>query len=134
MRILSLTSAAAAAALICGAAHAGEIITTNDQPAVGIGMICDTPQQAEQFLTLRAQGVAADQAMKTVNDQARNSHACGIAAIAFIRDKTVGAKPVNNKLLQVERINVVAGYDGSGWQHIPAMVQYAVVAGGGEGI
>jgi hypothetical protein len=61
-----------------------------------------------------------------------NPHACGVAAIAFTLDKTVDAKPVNNKLLLLERINVLAGYDGNGWQNIPAMIQYAVVEGRGD--
>ena len=134
MRILHVAAAAAAAALICGTANAGEIITSNNAPSVGVGMICNTPEQAKQFLELRAKGVVADQAMKKVNEDAQNPRACGIAAIAFVPDKMVDAKPVNDKLLQVERINVVAGYDGNGWQHVPAMIQYAVMEGGGDGI
>jgi hypothetical protein len=134
MRILPFVAAAGAAAFICGTANSGVFLTSADQPAVGVGMICNTPEQAKQFLDLRADGIAADQAMKKVNDDAQNPRACGIAAIAFVPDKMVDAKPVNNKLLQVERINVIAGYDGSGWQHVPAMVQYAVMEGGGDGI
>jgi hypothetical protein len=134
MRILPVVTAAGAAAFICGAAQAGEFITSNSEPSVGVGMICNTPEQAKQFLDLRAEGIAADKAMKKVNDDAQNARACGVAAIAFVPDKMVDAKPVNNKLLQVERINVIAGYDGSGWQHVPSMVQYAVMEGGGDGI
>jgi hypothetical protein len=132
MRIVHLAAAAAAAAFICSAANAGEIIGSPDQPTVGVGMICNTSDQAKQFLELRAQGIAAKEAMEKVNSAARNPHACGVAAIAFTLDKTVDAKPVNNKLLLLERINVLAGYDGNGWQNIPAMIQYAVVEGRGD--
>ena len=132
MRIVHLAAAAAAAAFICSAANAGEIIGSPDQPTVGVGMICNTSDQAKQFLELRAQGIAAKEAMEKVNRAARNPHACGVAAIAFTLDKTVDAKPVNNKLLLLERINVLAGYDGNGWQNIPAMIQYAVVEGRGD--
>jgi hypothetical protein len=97
-------------------------------------MICNTSEQAKQFLELRAQGIAAKEAMKQVNAEAKNPRACGVAAIAFILDKTVDARPVNNKLLLLERINVLAGYDGNGWQSIPAMIQYAVVEGRGDAI
>ena len=93
MRILHVAAAAAAAALICGTANAGEIITSNNTPSVGVGMICNTPEQAKQFLELRAKGVVADQAMKKVNEDAQNPRACGIAAIAFVPDKMVDAKP-----------------------------------------
>jgi hypothetical protein len=134
MRIVSFAAAAAAATLLCGAAKADDIVATKDQPTVGVGMICNTSDQAKQFLDLRAQGVAAPEAMKQVNDAAQNPHACGVAAIAFIPDKAVDAKPVNNKLLQVERINVLAGYDGNGWQHVPSMIQYAVIEGEGDAI
>ena len=132
MRIVHLAAAAAAAAFICSAANAGEIIGSPDQPTVGVGMICNTSDQAKQFLELRAQGIAAKEAMEKVNSAAQNPHACGVAAIAFTLDKTVDAKPVNNKLLLLERINVLAGYDGNGWQNIPAMIQYAVVEGRGD--
>src|SRR6185312_12834842 len=97
MRIVHLAAAAAAAAFICSAANAGEIIGSPDQPTVGVGMICNTSDQAKQFLELRAQGIAAKEAMEKVNRAARNPHACGVAAIAFTLDKTVDAKPVNNK-------------------------------------
>jgi hypothetical protein len=134
MRIAHLAAAAAAVTFACGAANAGEIIASFDQPTVGVGMICNTSDQAKQFLELRTQGIVAKEAMKRVNDAAQNPHACGVAAIAFIFDKTVEAKPVNNKLLQIEQINVLAGYDGNGWQNIPAMTQYAVMEGKGDAI
>ena len=134
MRIVCLAAAAAAATLGCGAANAGGLFSSSNRPTVGVGMICNTSDQAKQFLQLRAQGLAAPEAMKQVNDAAQNPHACGVAAIAFVLDQTVDAKPVNNKLLQIERINVIAGYDGNGWQNIPAMIQYAVMEGQGDTI
>ena len=49
-------------------------------------------------------------------------------------EKTLDAKAVENKLMQIVRINVVAGFDGSGWKDVPAMTQYAVMEGEGEAI
>ena len=61
---------AAAAALVCGVARAGEHTqppAKGDAP-VGIGIICNTPQQAKQFVKLRGSGVRPEQAMLAVND------------------------------------------------------------------
>lgn len=133
---LAVGAAAAVFALwgVPGQGKAGEIINTLEQPSVGIGMICNTPDQAQQYLTMRAEGVAADQAMKRINDDAQDAHACGVAAIAFKRDKMLQAHPVENKLLEVVQINVLAGFDGTGWKPIPEMTQYAVMESGGDAI
>jgi hypothetical protein len=117
-----------------GQSRAGEVITSFDQPSVGIGMICNTPDQAQEYLSLRADGAMAQDAMQKDNDKANDPHACGVAAIAFVRDQMLKAHTVENKLLEVVQINVVAGFDGSAWKSIPAMVQYAVMEGRGDSI
>jgi hypothetical protein len=137
MRVSSrftLTAAVAAFLLSGVAAKADDFAVGGDQPSVGVGMICNTSDQAEQFLALQAKGAKADAAMKTVNKQAKNRRACGVAAIAFVRDKTLDTKTVKNKLVQVVRINVIAGFNGSDWQRVSNMVQFAVVEGEGESI
>ncbi|HWE78876.1 MAG TPA: hypothetical protein VG270_10185 [Pseudolabrys sp.] len=135
MRLYQFAAAAALVTFTCGAAQASDFsLTDTDSTAMGIGMICNTPDQAEQFLALREHGAAAKDAMLKVNQQAKDPHACGVAAIAFTRDKTVDAKPVANKLVQIVRINVLAGFNGNGWQRVPGMTQYAVMEGEGESI
>ena len=135
MRLYQIAAAAAVLTFACSAAQAsGFNLTGTDSTAIGVGMICNTPDQAEQILALRAHGTAAKEAMQKVNLQAHDPHACGVAAIAFTRDKTVDAKPVANKLLQIVRINVLAGFNGNGWQHVPGMTQYAVMEGEGTSI
>lgn len=101
---------------------------------IGIGMICNTADEAETFIKLRAKGAAPQQAMAVVNKQAQDARACGIAAVAYVLDQTLHMHTMSNKLVQVVRINVVAGFNGSGWQRTPAMIQYAVIEGGGESI
>ena len=125
--------AATASALICGGAWADEQ-PGNGDAAIGIGIICNTSQQAEQFVTLRSAGTQAEQAMRAVNANARDNRACGVAAIAYIRHQTVDTMKLQDKLVQIVRINVVAGFNGAGWQRIADMVQYAVLEGGGESI
>jgi len=138
MRAFPLTAAAALAGLICGVAPAlaGDIVAApdTDAPSVGIGMICNTPEQARQYLDFRASGAAAQEAMQRVNDAAQNPHACGVAAIAFVPDKMLHAHLVENKLLEIVRVSVLAGFDGTSWQDMPSVVQYAVIEGKGDAI
>ena len=53
-----LWAAAPAAFVLCGAAFAGDVSVnpTTGGTTVGIGIICDTADQAEQFVGLRAGG------------------------------------------------------------------------------
>jgi len=136
-------AAAAAALLIGGVARAESQDRMQDQmqrqmpargdAAVGIGVICNTSQQAEQFVTLRRKGTEPERAMQTVNAGARDQRACGVAAIAYIRDATIETTAMRDQLVQIVRVNVVAGFNGSAWQRAD-MVQYAVLEGGGESI
>jgi len=135
MRILVTSLAAAAAVgMLCGAAQADGFRIDSKTTSIGVGMICNTSQQAEQFVALRAGGTKAKEAIAQINAEAHDPRACGLAAIAFVPDKMVETKPVADKLMQIVRINVVAGFNGSGWQTVPPMTQYAVMEGQGESI
>jgi hypothetical protein len=138
MRARTLAAGVVAAALLAycagGKTQAGEVITSFDQPSLGVGMICNTADQAQQYLQLRAEGAAAADALQKVNDGAHDVHACGIAAIAYVRDKMLQCHAVENKMLEVVRIAVLAGYDGTSWKSLPAMTQYAVMEGQGDAI
>lgn len=135
-------AAASAALLLCGTAYAAELPPDSPLPpsenqagpSVGVGMICNTAEQAEHFVSLRVRGTEAEKAMQAVNAEAKDPRACGIAAIAFERAATLDNEAVDNKLVQVVRINVLAGFNGSGWQPVTGMVQYAVIEGEGEAI
>ncbi len=143
MRILKglSFSAAAVALLLCGAAqadHAARLpgrVASQDpampqgktDAAVGVGVICDTSEQAEAYLRLRADGTDITPAMHRVNAAVRQPRACGIAAIAFIRHETLDSKTVNGKLVQIVRINVIAGYNGANWRPVNNTTQYAVI-------
>ncbi|MEJ2375104.1 MAG: hypothetical protein P8Y71_06645 [Pseudolabrys sp.] len=138
--VKALSVSAAAALLLCGAAQAGELTDlpsaqplplqqspqANKGPALGIGVICNTSQQAEQYVSLRAKGQGLTPAMTTVNRKADQPRACGLAAIAYMRGRTLDTKPLNGKLVQIVRIKVFAGYNGRHWHHIADTVQYAV--------
>lgn len=125
-----LLAAGAALVLFGGAAQALD----NHGAAVGVGMICNTQAQADQFISLREHGSAPRAAMAAVNKASRDPRACGVAAIAFVRDGTVTSRAVADKLVQVVRISVVAGFNGAGWQPVANTVQFAVMEGEGEAI
>jgi hypothetical protein len=137
---LSIASAAAVL-LIGGIARADDLTSLPGQrdqadsgPVVGVGVICNTSEQAEQFVSLRQQGQDVTPAVAKVNEQAQDPRACGLAAIAFVPDKTMATKPMGGKLVKIMRINVVAGYNGTGWHHVAATVQYAIMPTEGEEI
>jgi hypothetical protein len=95
--------------------------------AIGVGVICNTPEQAERLVGLRVDGTDVDHAISLVNDEAHDPRACGVAAVAFMSDKMVGMKNVQGKLVQIMRINVVAAFDGEQWSSVPTMTQYALL-------
>ncbi len=104
-------------------------------PGVGVGIICNTPEQAERFVGLRGKGADVPVALNAVNAEARDTKACGVAAVAFLRDQTIATRPMGDRLVQIVRINVVAGFNGTGWQRASAMsVQYAVIEAEGQSV
>jgi hypothetical protein len=127
----AILAATAAMTIIGAAARADEAAVPNansgDEASVGIGLICDTPEQAQQYVALRAGGVEFKAAVQKINDEAKSPRACGVAAIAYIPGKMVASQSVGAKLMQVIRINIVAGYNGSGWQQVTGLVQYAII-------
>lgn len=139
--VMRHAAAAAALLLLAGAAQA-DITSLPQDPdiapdadvLVGVGVICNTGQQAEQYVQLRAGGKELTSAVNSVNETAREPSACGMAAIVFSRDKTVDTRQLDGKLIEIVRIKVMAGYDGERWAPTPPMVQYAVMEAEGTEI
>ena len=101
---------------------------------VGIGVICNTTQQAEHFVNLRAGGAEITLAVTEVNRKAQDQKACGLAAIAYRADKTLETKTIQGKVVAIVQISVIAGYNGSQWMRVPSMVQYAIMENQGIAI
>jgi hypothetical protein len=134
-----LTVMAAVTALVLGGAARADDLTslpdqTGNEPVVGVGVICNTSDQAQQYVNFRQTGQDITPAVAQVNAQAQEPRACGVAAIAFVPDKTMETKTVSGRLVKIVRVNVVAGYNGSGWQRVASTVQYAIVETKGEEI
>ena len=99
--------------------------------AIGVGIICNTAEQAERYVSLIGAGQESEPAIKAVNMEEKNPHACGIAAAAFRRTATLDTKAVRGKLMQIVRVNILAGFDGINWQPASGRIQYAVTEPGG---
>ena len=55
---------------------------------IGTGLVCDTQEQVERFVSLY-DGDVAD-TVKKVNDAEGNPTACGVATMAYLRGRTLG--------------------------------------------
>jgi hypothetical protein len=121
--------AAGAAALLWGITpgNAGDLPMQEDNLSIGIGIICNTPEQMQRLVRLRMDGAEPSRAVLVVNGEAKDPRACGVAAVAYVSDKMVDMKTVKGKLVQIVRINVVAAFDGQHWSRIPGMTQYALI-------
>lgn len=126
---MRLTWAAAAALALWGMTpgHVSAEPIDNDNVTVGVGIICNTPEQMQRLVGLRMGGVEVARAVQAVNAEAKDPRACGIAAVAFTPDKMVDMKSVQGKLVQIMRISVLAAFDGQHWSRIPVMTQYALI-------
>lgn len=91
---------------------------------IGRGVICDTAEQVEQFVTLRNHGMDPRNALQAVNEQAHSTRACNYAMVVFTSDKPVSDITVNGRLVHILQITVLAFGNGSAWKRLPDMVQY----------
>ena len=129
--------AAGAAALAIWSATPGNVSAEpmdDGNLAIGVGIICNTPEQMERLVGLRNDGKEMVHAVSAVNNEAKDPRACGVAAVAFMSDKMVDMKNVQGKLVQIVQISVVAAFDGRRWSRIPTMTQYALIESEGYSI
>ena len=101
---------------------------------VGIGVICNTSEQAVHYVNLRERGTETMKAVHSINEEANDPKACGVAAVAYLRDKTTATTSLKGRVVHIVRINVFAGYDGKGWARVPQMTQYAIIQSEGVAI
>ena len=95
-------------------------------PAVGHGLICDSPQQLHRFVEMRNQGREADEAIRTVNEEANNPIACGTVMAAFAAGKPVDKMKMRGEAVELVEITIVAISDGAGWTRVPPTTQYMI--------
>jgi|EndMetStandDraft_2_1072991.scaffolds.fasta_scaffold23835_2 hypothetical protein len=119
---------AIAATLLFATSSSANPAQQTDKVLIGTGVICDTPEQAQRFVTLRNGGNETMQALLVINKEAGNPTACGSAMVAFKPVEPVQNNATPGKPVDVIKIAVVAYNDGRNWSVVPETVQYAVVA------
>lgn len=90
-------------------------------PIAGRGVVCDTPAQVEEYITLKG----GDAALEVIN--AKEKNACALLLVAFEKGgivKTIGGK-------EITEILVVAWNDGV-WHQLVPMMQYTIFVIKGE--
>jgi hypothetical protein len=113
--------------IVPSGAMAQEPQEQNKAPKVGAGIVCDTPQQLQRYLTLHVEGAPAESAIETVNSEFHNPVACGILVTAFIENQEVVKVTMRDGVLRLVQIIIVATMGDAGWQRMPATVQYTAV-------
>jgi hypothetical protein len=104
-------------------------------PAVGKGLICDSAEQLHRFIDMRNQGREADEAVRTINQEAKSPIACGSVMAAFAPGKPVDKMTMLGETVEVIEITVMAiSEDGARWTKVPPTTQYAIRSEPGIGI
>jgi hypothetical protein len=95
-----------------------------DNVHVGVGIICDSSAQVERYLALKNDNASVEDAIKTVNTEANQSSACGMAMVAFMTGDPIAKVSVQDGTMHVTKITVLAIATEHGWQQVPGTVQY----------
>jgi hypothetical protein len=121
------------AILSCLPAQAQETVPpqTADKLEIGQGVVCDTLQQVERYVALRANGTETNVALRTINDEAHVA-ACSVALVMFSAGARVAGLTVQGRLLSILQINMHAFVNGPVWMKIPATIRYTVAAEKGQ--
>lgn len=92
-------------------------------PQESIGLICDTPEQVEQFART-ADGKGANAALEEVNG---NDVVCVVMPVRFNKHEAVKTIDIRGKTYAVVRIMVFGGKDAEGWWKVdPPVEQFTV--------
>lgn len=95
---------------------------------VGSGLICDTKQQAERFVSLMDDDVSADIAgvLVAVNSEAGQSDACVLATVGFFPGQKVAELEKNGSVVNVIEVLVMAVGTTAGLKVIEPKMYYSV--------
>jgi hypothetical protein len=120
-----LTGAALAIALLASPASARDMV-------LGSGLICDTKQQAERFVSLMGENV--ESALIQVNGEAGQPDACVVATIGYFPGQSVAEIVKNGKVIQVVEVLVMAVASGDDVKMVQPKMFYSVVETGQQAI
>jgi hypothetical protein len=94
---------------------------------VGVGLICNSAQQVERFLSIHVTEKSPQEAIQLVNTEVNDPNACSLAAIAFVRGKESAAVPAPGGVMKVMEITIVAAQTPYGWQRLSGLVQFTAI-------
>jgi hypothetical protein len=115
------------AALLCSAApFATAENAATDEMLTGSGLVCDTKEQAERFISLMDQDV--ETTLLAVNREAGDAHACVVATFGFIPGAKVAEVDKNGSIVHVLEVKVVAVATVVGLQLVEPKTYYTVMA------
>lgn len=127
-RIGPITFAPIALALLAIAvsapSRADELHGDNSGVQIGKGIMCDTEQQAQRLADLMA-NKDPEEAMNTVNKEADNPLACGMAVVAFQTGKHIGDVHNEKGTFKIMEIKVIAAATPEGWRTVDGTTQFA---------
>jgi hypothetical protein len=98
-------------------------VSQNGNVQVGVGVICNSSTQVQRYLAVKTSASSED-AILAVNRETRDEHACGMAMIAFMAGERTAEVNVDNGLMHVTQITIVAVATDGGWKQVPATTQY----------
>jgi hypothetical protein len=91
---------------------------------VGHGVMCDTVDQVERFVSLRSGGMEPQAALNAINREVGGNAACNFGVVIFSGEESIAELSVNGRLISILRIVVHAVGNGSAWRQVPQTVQY----------
>lgn len=98
-----------------------------DKLSFGYGIICNTSEQIERYLTLYRGETSAEEAAQAVNTETKSPGGCGMASIAFISGDYLGSVNVSGGVMRMVRIVVLAMKTENGWSTISPTPQYTAL-------
>jgi hypothetical protein len=115
------------AALLCCAAPIANAETPGpDEILTGSGLVCDTKEQAERFISLMGDNV--ESTLLAVNREAGDDHACVVATFGFVPGDKVADIDKDGTVVFVLEVKVMAVATVAGFQLVEPKTYYTVIA------
>jgi hypothetical protein len=130
MRSMSFALALLATGAISTAALAqneNTALENGNQIQVGTGVICDTQDEATDFVRIMSEHDAGA-ALQQINGKAQSPMACGMATVAFRTGKSLGEIHTSKGSFNIYQIEVVAGAVDGSWHVVPSRTQFTAMA------
>ena len=115
-----------AALICCVAPFANADTVETDAILTGSGLVCDTKEQAERFVSLMNDNV--ESTLLAVNREAGDAHACVVATFGFIPGAKVADIDKDGTVVFVLEVKVMAVATVAGFQLVEPKTYYTVIA------